>query len=238
MSPPRFVLVLSVRPNQIRVALVLQTGRVASSAKQAYEILDSSNGVRIFEPTEVWYKIKQVTAACIDIARTQPREIAAVALVHAALESIVWMEQTGETFSQGILSGNNPPAPEELQELISAFLKTKEVSETPNPTLYLGGMDAWLVWNLTGEFVTTEPIRSAAIQSPENRASIKTPRPCASNETNCFGKTHIRGPFAAEFPVAAVVNENAALTLGAALNESEAALVGAAVTAFQAMGYL
>lgn len=117
----RFLLILSVHSNLLRAALVTREIRVAASAQQSFQITENE-----FDPLEVWYKAKKVIAACLDIGRTQTREIAALVIFSTDAESIRWAMQENETVARGKILEASDSAP------ISATLR------------------AWLLWNLTG----------------------------------------------------------------------------------------
>ncbi len=128
MTLPRFLLVLSAQSNLLRAALVTRDFKIVSSAQQTFHIADNE-----FDPLELWYKTKQVVAACLDIGRTQMREIAGVAIVAPENYSVIWSEQAREIAARGVVS--------EIQ-----------VVSTHAAESYSGTLGAWLVWNLTGVF--------------------------------------------------------------------------------------
>ncbi|MCC7162516.1 MAG: hypothetical protein IT331_08475 [Anaerolineae bacterium] len=132
MFSPRFVLVLSAQSNLLCASLVTRELKNVASAKQTFQLVEVPGGEQEFDPAEVWYKLKRVIQACLDIGRTLSREIAGVAIVGETRARVVWSRQGEEIVSRGYL-GLESPRPEE----ISAF----EFSDT---------LANWLWWNLTG----------------------------------------------------------------------------------------
>ncbi len=127
MTVPRFLLILSVHSNLVRAALVTRELRIASFAQQTFQIQENE-----FDPAEVWYKTKKVIAACLDIGRTQTREISGIAIVTKEAERVEWKIENQEIIARGKIvnddSGSSPLSP-----------------DTRHGTLAM-----WLLWNLTG----------------------------------------------------------------------------------------
>lgn len=128
----------------LRAALVTRELRIISSAQQTFEIR-----AREFDPLEAWYKMKKVIAACLDIGRTQSREIAGVAIVSQDDQAIQWSCAENEITARGILS--------------EGLIENSRAGET-----YFGNMRAWLLWNLTGVFLkaSTEDFGRTRPRSP------------------------------------------------------------------------
>jgi glycerol kinase len=129
---PRFVLILSIHSNLVRAALVTRELKIVSSAQQAFTLHDNH-----FDPAEVWYKTKQVIAACLDIGRTLAREIAGLALVTQEQAHVRWREQGKELVAEGLFTDGATANARGEQNLS-------------------GTLSAWLLWNLTGVFLETE----------------------------------------------------------------------------------
>lgn len=128
MSSPRFLLILAIHSNLLRAALVTREGRIVSSARQTFQVTNAD-----FDPLEVWYKTKKVIAACLDIGRTQTREIAAIAVVTQEAERVEWKIENREISARGkIVNGDSGPS------LLS-------------PDSWHGTLSMWLLWNLTGD---------------------------------------------------------------------------------------
>jgi hypothetical protein len=122
----RFLLILSVHQNLLRAALVTRDLKIVSSAHQTFELRGDE-----FDPAEVWYKTKRVIAACLDIGRTQAREIAGVAILAPPNQIVTWAEQEGEIVARG-------------------FVSDTEAANTRDAQNVAGNLSAWLEWNLTG----------------------------------------------------------------------------------------
>lgn len=185
MPSLRFLLILSAHSNLLRAALVTRDLRIAASAQQTFQITETDNAAYTFDPAEVWYKAKRIVGACLDIGRTLSREIAGLVLVTEQAEKIVWSEINSQVLARGVLSAtesSSSPFPDEF-------------SSTGHPT-YVGTIATWLLWNLTGEFV--------------------------SERTADYGKTRARSPFDAQLPILAVWRERHALEFERQLNCSQA----------------
>ena len=128
MTTPRFLLVLSIHSNLVRAALVTRELRIASSAQQTFQLAKDE-----FDPAEVWYKTKKVIAACLDIGRTQTREMAGIAVVTNEAEYVEWNVENQEIIARG-------------------KIMTGDFSASPlSSDSWRGTLSMWLLWNLTGE---------------------------------------------------------------------------------------
>src|SRR5215212_10063806 len=97
----RFLLVIAIRRNVIRAAMVTRELRVVASAQQGFALTDGA-----FDPAEVWYKTKKVISACFDIGRTVSREVAGVVVVTAGGEVVTWTVQGNEVAAYGNPAGD------------------------------------------------------------------------------------------------------------------------------------
>lgn len=188
-STPRFLLLLSAHSNLLRAALITRELHIVASAQQTFQITNAE-----FDPAEVWYKTKKVIAACLDIGRILSREIAALAIVTQEQEAIVWHERENEIIARGQI----------LSDAASFAHAADELARGIETLAYVGNIGTYLVWNLTGEYVTTHAQE--------------------------FGKTRVRAPFDAAIPIVAVLSENEARAFahGADVSETDRALMGAA----------
>lgn len=193
-TPPRFLLVLAVHENLLRAALVTRDLRMASSAHQSFEIRGDE-----LDPAEVWYKTKKIFAACLDIGRTQTREIAGIALVTSETEMVTWRENGNEIIAQG----ERLPSTKAGARNESQFVETNQCT---------GTLGTWLVWNLTGVYVTAG--------------------------VSALGKTRARAPFDAELPVVALLDETRAREFTRTFDfpEADRVLLGAARFAWETLG--
>jgi hypothetical protein len=193
MNPPRFLLVLAVQENLLRAALVLRNLKIAASAQQTFRAADGA-----FDPAEVWYKMKQVIAACFDIGRTLPRELITCALVGDDSGWAVWQDRAGEVDSVGYWTDQaDASAPR-------AFMVQTHFRKGGAPVLG-GTCRAWLLWNLSGAYV----LRADELPLWHARAAqcdieLAAPRVCAAPNAECFGMIRARSPFAEELSIADV----------------------------------
>ncbi|MBI4672962.1 MAG: hypothetical protein HY741_15005 [Chloroflexi bacterium] len=210
MNPPRFLLVLAIQANLVRAALVTRDLRIVSSAHQTFRLADGS-----FDPAEVWYKLKRVTAACFDIGRTLPREIITGALLSDDDAWVVWQANAGEVQAVGILR-------DDARSPATAF-------DVGIGLVRGGTMRTWLLWNLSGAYcVPARELEEWHTRAAQCSIGLTPPRVCpdaAQSEgtalahspvtrhlspvtpLECFGKIRARGPFAAELPIANVFAE-------------------------------
>lgn len=131
----RFLLILSTHSNLLRAALVTRELRIVASAHQPFQIKADE-----FDPAEVWYKAKQVIAACLDIGRTQSREIAAIAIVTDSSTAVMWHQARGDVTVRGLVSRDAPSPP----------LPLPDSSSFADESWQHGTMGNWLLWNLSG----------------------------------------------------------------------------------------
>lgn len=129
---PRFLLVLSTESNLLRAALVTRELKNVAFARETFQLGEAYDGGQEFDPAEVWYKLKKVTAACLDIGRTLSREIAGVAIVGPSHARVVWSRQGDEVISRGFIGAENAG---------------RDDSIVPE---FSGTLAYWLWWNLTG----------------------------------------------------------------------------------------
>lgn len=196
MTPPRFLLVLAVQENLLRASLVTREMKIASSAKQSFQVDEDAGALRRFDPAEVWYKMKKVIAACFDIGRTRPRELLACALVDDGRAWCVWQANAGDVASVGFLNVPNPPVRD-------TFPMPGEFRERGEPLLG-GTVGAWLLWNLSGAYVLLGAelpkwrARAAGCELP-----VSEPRLCDDGAA-CFGMIRARSPFAETLPIVSV----------------------------------
>ncbi len=222
MFPPRFLLVIQSTNILLRAALVTAELRIVASAQQTFQSLESS-GQREFDPLEVWYKTKQIIAACLDIGRILPREIIAIALVGQGNEGLAWFERNDETHARGVFLETHA-SPEIVRKFLSDFRQREQAEQIP---LYVGNMSEWLLWNLTGAYVESENSRL------RKEWNIVPPRRVNSTDAQSFGKTRVRAPLNGELPVVAVLNAGEVLEHGKGNSEEDAAAIGAAEIAFR-----
>lgn len=163
MFPPRFLLVLSVQPNLLRALLITRQLKTVAFARQTFQGSEPENGIQTFDPAEIWYKMKKVIAACLDIGRTLSREIAGIVIVDEAISRIVWHQEGDEIVSRGYLS----PSP--VVALPDASERTSELESDVSGTLA-----TWLLWNLTGQF---EPGASGEFPHTRARAPLDAELP-------------------------------------------------------------
>lgn len=195
MSPPRFLFILSVHANLVRAALVTRELRIASSAHKTFQIPAGA-----FDPAEVWFQVKRVTAACFDIGRTLPRELIAAALVSDDDAWVVWQENAGAVQSLGLMRND---------------ARVSAARFDLNAPICGGTLRAWILWNLSGAYVI--PARELEMwraRADKCRIALSEPRACEKDAGECFGKIRARGPFAAELPVMAVLSEKDLGALG------------------------
>ncbi|HZQ10864.1 MAG TPA: hypothetical protein VFD70_30085 [Anaerolineae bacterium] len=223
MSPPRFLLVIESTNTFLRAALVTRELKIVASARQSFQVIESSSVQRAFDPLEVWYKTKQVIAACSDIGRTLPREIIALALVGQGNEAIAWFEQNGETHARGIFL-ESQVSPEIFRKFLSEFRQREQAEHLP---LYLGSMSEWVLWNLTGAYVEIRGWRL------EEELNVVMPRRVNSTDVQAFGKSRARAPLNAELPVAVVLDEKEALERGKGHSQADAMVLGTAEIALR-----
>lgn len=139
MLPPRFVLVITAESNLLRAALVTRELKSVASARQPFQVVTPENGTQEFDPAEVWYKMKKVIAACLDIGRTLSREIAGVAIVGETNARVVWSQQVDEVVSSGT-----------IEPTIGAVAQTMSGMFAEQGDTFSGTLATWLLWNLTG----------------------------------------------------------------------------------------
>jgi hypothetical protein len=197
MNPPRFLLVLAAQENLLRAALVLRNLKIAASAQQTFRVADAA-----FDPAEVWYKMKQVIAACLDIGRTLPRELITCALVGDDSAWVMWQDRAGEVDSVGYLADATDASAQR------AFGAPTRFREYGAPVLG-GTCRAWLLWNLSGAYV----LRADELARWNARAArcdiaLAPPRVCDAPNAKCFGRIRARSPFAEELSIADVFAES------------------------------
>ncbi len=185
MTPPRFLLLLAVQANLVRAALATRDLKIASSAKQTFAADDG-----VCDPAEIWYKMKKTIAACLDIGRTQPRELWACAIVSDDQTWCVWQVRAGAVDAVGYVGAAAKPPP--------------RFDERAAP-VYGGSARAWLLWNLSGAYVA----RAAELDAWRARAAacgavLTEPRICAAEDENCVGVIRARSPFAETLPIVVV----------------------------------
>lgn len=132
LPSPRFLLVLSTESNLLRAALFTRELKNVASARQTFQLVQTEDGGQEFDPAEVWYKMKKVIAACLDIGRTLSREIAGVAIVGTDHARVMWSRQGDEVVSRGRIGSENT---------------RPDDSSVPE---FSGTLADWLWWNLTG----------------------------------------------------------------------------------------
>lgn len=190
-APPRFLLLLVVEANLVRAALATRDLIIASSAKQTFTV-----NADACDPAEIWYKMKKVIAACFDIGRTQPRELAACAIVGDDKTWCVWQDRAGDVDAVGYVG-----ADASLRRNALALLPRFREHAAP---LYGGSARAWLLWNLSGAYVVSAAEWTAwRARAAECDAPLTEPRICAAEDENCLGVIRARSPFAEPLPVAA-----------------------------------
>lgn len=190
---PRFLFILSVHANLVRAALVTRDLRIASSAHKTFQI---SKGA--FDPAQVWFQAKRVTAACFDIGRTLPREIITSAVVSDDDAWVMWQDNGGQVEAAGFLC-DNARAPMAVQLPIERFLEY--AARAP---IYGGTLRAWLLWNLSGEYV----IRARELEAWRAGAAgcsigLTEPRVQVKDSEEDL-KIRARGPFAADLAIGGV----------------------------------
>lgn len=261
MSVSRFLLILSAESARMRCALVLRDGRIIASAHHSFETKLVNQEWLAFDPIEVWYKSKQVIAACLDIGHVQAHELAGLALVTHGDQVVAWSVADQELDSAGIAltkaaSNFTDQVPRLFQWLIE-----RPFSLPTSPLLsqfFVGTLDNWLLWNLSGEYVASRSTAQCTGLLNSSTGQWDTakltechtllpvmPPLCDPNDSECFGHARARGPLTAELPIAAVVSQFDALEFAARQLEnkadplreqSDAAIIGTALFAAESIG--
>lgn len=205
MPDGRFVLAIGVLTPLVRAALVLADGRMTSAARQPFQLDAISAGIHTFDPAEVWYKTKRVIAACMDIGRTQAREIAAIALVYSERDAVLWTRFERETYAAGIQRDTGAAAgAAAIQTRAAAFCQTLPSAAQP-VELRVGGMDAWMLECLTGRFVTLRQPEGMADLRGNAEYELCVPSPVPKGDVAALGKTAAGVPPGAGIPIACVL---------------------------------
>lgn len=207
----RYILVIQSSDALVRAGLVTRELRIVASAHQNYQVSRLPTGAREFDPLEVWYKTKQVIAACLDIGRTLPREILSVALVGQGDEAIVWFEQDREIVARGVQFESRKDFSPAVRGLLP---------ETCDAPIYFGAMNTWLLWNLTGEYVTAQEIGDWRVEN----LGVVMPQVLSASNFPFKPKTRVRAPLGAPLDVTALVSESG--------GEGDDGVIGAAKIAF------
>lgn len=199
---PRFVLVLAARGNVLRAALVTREPKIAASAHQRFAV--TADGA--FDPLEAWYQLKQVIAACLDIGRTLPREMAGLAVVGDRRCVVAWTERSGEKIAYGRVF--DAPPDEGTRAATGAELSAR--FEEGAGKVMTDSLEDWFLWNLTG----TVPPADLSLTPERARA---------------------QWPFEAELAVLVSLREEDARDgeVERSGEAEDAAVTGAAQTAFQ-----
>ncbi|OQY82900.1 MAG: hypothetical protein B6D41_17695 [Chloroflexi bacterium UTCFX4] len=186
MAIARFLLVLSAQSNLVRAALVTRDAQVASSAHKTFQCAHGA-----FDPAEVWFQTKRVTAACFDIGRTQPRELAACVLVSDDDAWCVWQDNAGVVDAAGFLDGDAWAVPARFRERAAPVMA--------------GTLRAWLLWNLADAYIlTASDFLKWDARAAARARMLTAPRVRDARDTSDFGALRARSPFAATLALRAV----------------------------------
>lgn len=184
MALARFLLVLSAQAKLVRAALVTRDAQVASSAHKTFQCAHGA-----FDPAEVWFQTKRVTAACFDIGRTQPRELAACVLVSDDDAWCVWQDNAGVVDAAGFLDGDAWTVPARFQARAAPVMA--------------GTLRAWLLWNLAESYVlTASDFLKWQARAAARARELTAPR--AARDASDFGALRARSPFAETLALRAV----------------------------------
>jgi glycerol kinase len=252
---PRLVAAIDAGTTSTRCILLDHSGRPLASAQKEHRQITPRSGWLEHDPQELWANTAAVVAEAMARAEASATDIAAVGLTNQRETTLLWERATGRPVHNAIVWSDARTADhcEQLKQagnglgidrfreatglpIATYFSATKlawMLGNVPDARrraakgeLCFGTVDTWLLWHLTGRFVTdvTNASRTMLLGLRElawrdellealdiPREALPAIEPSIGGD---FGSTRARGPFAGEIPVAAVLGDQQAALFG------------------------
>ncbi|MFB6165052.1 MAG: glycerol kinase GlpK [Haloarculaceae archaeon] len=233
-------------------------GQVVANAYETHEQIYPAPGWVEHDPVEIWENVTAVVTRALAAADLDPEQLAALGITNQRETTVLWDARTGEPVHNAVVWQDRRTTDriEELEaedksewirgktglEADAYFSATKaewllEEADVAGDAreraaageLALGTVDAWLIYNLTGEHVTdvSNASRTMLFDIHElawddellaefgvPRAALPEVRP--SSDANYYGTTDPDGFLGAEVPVAGALGDQQAALFGQA----------------------
>ena len=176
----KYLLALDQGTTSSRAILFDFFGNILSSSQLEFRQIYPSAGYVEHDPYDILETQQQAVRNVLDASKVQKNEVAAVGLANQRETTIVWDKATGAPVYNAIVWQCRRTAPlceqliaEGLDEhvrqktglIIDAYFSATKIryildhidrgqERAENGELLFGTVDAWLIWNLTGEHVT------------------------------------------------------------------------------------
>jgi glycerol kinase len=236
-----------------RFMLFDEQGAVLAVDQREHRQIFPRSGWVEHDPLEIWERAREVIGAAMAKAEIDAPDIAAIGITNQRETAVVWDKRTGEPVYNAIVWQDTRTAAfcEALEadgraDLFYARTGLRLATYFSGPKirwildnvegararaevgdLLFGTIDAWLVWNLTGEHATdvTNASRTLlmdleTLEWDDELLQIMgvpramLPRICPSSDATAYGETSFAGPFRGEVPVTGVLGDQQAATVG------------------------
>lgn len=235
-----------------RCILFDASGVAVCSAQKEHRQITSQPGWLEHDPIELWTNTASVVAEAMARAGASAGDVAAVGLTNQRETTLLWERKTGKPVCNAIVwSDARTGALCEEHKRAGGIDRFREATGLPLATYFsatklawmlqnvpgalarseqaelcFGTVDTWLLWHLTGRFVTdvTNASRTLlmdlrSLQWHDDllgafgipREVLPQIQPSVAGD---FGSTHAAGPFAGEIPVTAVLGDQQAALFG------------------------
>ncbi len=153
-----YVVALDQGTTSSRAILFNQAGEIVSRAQHPFRQIYPQPGWVEHDPLDIWATEKRALAEAVGAAHIDPKQIAAIGITNQRETTILWDRATGQPVHNAIVWQCRRTAPlcDELKEqglgplvtertglLIDAYFSGTKIR-------WLGTVDSWLIWNLTG----------------------------------------------------------------------------------------
>jgi glycerol kinase len=121
-----------------------RSGRVVSTAQQEHEQIYPHPGWVKHDPEEIWRRTRAVIAEALAQPGLHASDLAAIGIANQRETTIVWDRKTGAPVMNAIVWQDARVAPQ------AARFAAAEFAKTGGPDRFLGTVDTFLAWHLTG----------------------------------------------------------------------------------------
>lgn len=176
----KYVAAIDQGTTSTRCVLFDHGGRIVALDQREHEQIYPRPGWVEHDPLEIWERTRQVIRGALEKARAEPSDIAGVGVTNQRETTLVWEKETGRPICNAIVWQDtrtdeicNELAKQGKENLfktraglpLSTYFSGPKIkwildnipgtrSRAAKGELMFGNMDTWIIWNLTGAYVT------------------------------------------------------------------------------------
>ncbi len=177
---PKYIAAIDQGTTSTRFMIFDHEGNVIAVDQKEHQQIYPKPGWVEHDPLEIWARTKEVIAGALKKGNVNPKDIAAIGVTNQRETTVIWNKKTGKPIYNVIVwqdtrtdvminelakNGGQDRFREKTGLPLATYFSGPKVkwildnvegarSKAEHGELLFGNIDAWIIWNLTGEHIT------------------------------------------------------------------------------------